>query len=147
MHVSDAAYATVHDYPGGSASLGPRVGINPVVLSSKVNPNTSTHHLMLVEALRLMALTGDHRILRAICDELGYLPPIPRLDCAVPDVALLETYTRLMAELGDFSREFHTAMADGRLTLREIERMDAEMMDVFAAGEELLNRARQIVEG
>ena len=27
MNITDAAYATVHDYPGGSVSLSPRLGI------------------------------------------------------------------------------------------------------------------------
>lgn len=147
MNITDAAYATVHDYPGGAASLAPRLGMPQAVLNSKVNPNTRTHHLMLEEALRVMVLTGDHRILRAQCDELGYLPPIPRQVVEVSDAALLETYTRLMSELGDFSREFHAALADGRITNAEIDRMEEEMREFMAAGEQLMQRARQIAEG
>lgn len=146
MNVHDAAHATVHDYPGGAASLAPRLGMQQAVLNSKVNPNTHTHHLSLTEAMRVMAMTGDHRILRAQCDELGYLPPIPRLEVAVSDAALLETYTRLMAELGDFSREFHAALADGQLSHAEIDRMQDEMMEFMAAGEQLMQRARAIAE-
>lgn len=146
MNVSDAAHATVHDYPGGAISLGPRVGINPTVLNSKVNPNTSTHHLGLLEAQRIMGRTGDHRILRAQCEELGYLPPIPRVEGDVSDAALLEAYTRLMSELGDFSGKFHQALADGKLTIREVDGLQREMDEFFAAGAELLNRARQIAE-
>lgn len=146
MNVHDAAHATVHDYPGGAASLAPRLGMPQAVLNSKVNPHTLTHHLNLTEAMRIMAMTGDHRILRAQCEELGYLPPIPRLAAEVSDAALLETYTRLMAELGDFSREFHAALADGRLTHAEIDRMQAEMLEFMAAGEALVLRARAIAE-
>lgn len=147
MNVSDAAHATVHDYPGGAISLAPRVGMNPTVLNSKVNPNTSTHHLTLHEAQRIMALSGDHRILRAQNEELGYLPPIPRVEVAVSDAALLETYTRLMSELGEFSTKFHQALVDGKLTVAEVDGLQTEMLEFFGAGEELLNRARQIAEG
>lgn len=144
MNIRDAAYATVHDYPGGSESLGPRVDMVPAVLRSKVNLNNTTHHLSLDESVRLQATSGDHRICRAMNEELGYLPPIPRVDIVVSDAALLETYTRLMSELGDFSREFHTALADGKLTSKEIDRLQHEMLEFFSAGEELLSRARQI---
>lgn len=145
MNVKDAAYATVHDYPGGAPALGPRVNINPVVLTSKVN-NAPTHHLTLDEAQRIMCLTGDHRIVRAQLDELGYLPPIPRITAEVSDVSLLEAYTRLMSELGEFSKEFHAALSDGTLTVKEVDAMRSQMMDFFSAGEELLSRAREIAE-
>jgi hypothetical protein len=144
MNTQDAAYHTVHDYLGGASSLAPRLGMPVGVLNSKVNPNTPTHHLSLAESVRLMVLTADHRILRAQCDELGYLPPIPRVTCEVSDLALLETYTRLISELGEFSQAFHTALADGRLTLPEVARLEKEMLDFFAAGEELLTRAKSI---
>jgi len=146
MNTQDAAYHTVHDYLGGASSLAPRMGMPVAVLNSKVNPNTPTHHLSLAESVRLMVLTADHRILRAQCDELGYLPPVPRITGLVSDVALLENYTRLISELGEFSQAFHAALADGRLTTREVDHLEDEMLDFFAAGEELVNRARSLVE-
>ncbi|WP_341772648.1 phage regulatory CII family protein, partial [Burkholderia pseudomallei] len=45
MNIIDAAYAVVHDYPGGSESLAPRLGMSAAVLRNKVNPNNATHHL------------------------------------------------------------------------------------------------------
>ena len=146
MNVMDAAHATAHDYPGGAGILAARLKMNPVVLNSKVNPNTSTHHLTLMEAMRMMALSGDHRILRAQNEELGYLPPIPRVSADVSDVALLESYTKLISELGDFSTKFHLALADGRVTKKEVKRLRSEMLDFVGAGEELLNRLEQIAE-
>lgn len=146
MSVADAAHATVHDYPGGAACLATRMGMNPVVLNSKVNPNTTTHHLMLLEAQRMMGLTGDYRILRAQCDELGFLPPVRRVTVEVSDAALLETYTKLISELGEFSTKFHAALADGKVTKKELGRLRKEMGDFFAAGEELLTRVEQITE-
>ena len=61
MNILDAAYNTVHDYKGGASALAPRMGIkSPAVLNSKVNPNTDTHHLTLLEASKLMALTTEY---------------------------------------------------------------------------------------
>ena len=147
MNVMDAAKLTVHNYPGGSESLGPRVQVRPAVLRNKINPNNDGNHLTLAESMRIQVVTGDHAICRAMNEELGYLPPIPRVDAEVSDAALLETYTRLMSELGDFSGKFHQALSDGKLTLEEVDGLRAEMLEFFAAGEELLNRAREIAEG
>lgn len=147
MNVIDAAHATAHEYPGGAGSLAARLKMNPGVLNSKVNPNTTTHHLTLLEAQRIMGLTGDHRILRAMNEELGYLPPIPRIEVPAGDTALLETYTKMMSELGDVSREFHQALADGKgISRAELAGIRTQMLEMFAAGEELLNRVEQIVE-
>lgn len=146
MNVSDAAYVTVHDYPGGAQSLAPRAGMNPTVLCSKVNPNTGTHHLTLAEALRIQAMTGDHRICSAMNMELGYLPPIKRVDVVVGDMALLESYTQMLAELGDFSRAFNESLRDGKVTRAELSNMRQQMMEFFAAGEEIMARAEQLVE-
>lgn len=146
MNINDAAYATVHDYPGGSESLAPRLNMSAAVLRNKVNLNNTSHHLTLREAMRVMGVTDDHRILFAECEELGYMPPMRRVEFNVSDAALLETYTRLMSELGEFSREFHLALSDGKITSKEIVRLREEMREFQAAGEELLNRAEQLVD-
>lgn len=146
MNVLVAAYHTVHQYKGGASALAPLVLMNPAVLRSKVDLNVSTHHLRLDESVTIQSVTGDHRICRAMNEELGYLPPIPRVEAGVSDLALLETYTKLMSELGEFSQKFHKALADGRLTMAEVDGLQAEMNEFFAAGAELLNRAREIAE-
>lgn len=146
MTPRDAAHKTVHDYPGGSMSLAPRMDMPASTMRAKANPNDAAHGFTLDEAVQLMELTGDHRILVAMNEALCYLPPIKRVDFNVSDAALLEAYTNLMSELGDFSKEFHASLRDGKITKKEIARMREEMLEFFAAGEELLNRAEQLVE-
>jgi hypothetical protein len=73
VNIIDAAHKTVHSYPGGSESLGPRIGMSPAVLRNKVNPNNTTHHLTLVEADEIMGVTGDYRILQALAGQHGYV--------------------------------------------------------------------------
>ncbi len=144
--VSDAAYHTVHDYPGGAPSLAPRIGISSHrVLDGKVKPTDEYHKLTLDEACKIIALTGDLRILRAMAEENRQLL-VPMVDCMVSDAALLDTYTNLMKELGEFSGSFHDALSDGRITRAEFERMQKEMNDFFMAGNELLNRAEQLID-
>jgi hypothetical protein len=72
MNTKDAAYLTAHHYPGGIPALAVRMGMAARELSRKLNPNTGS--LSLDEATALMAFSGDHRILHAMADEIGYPP-------------------------------------------------------------------------
>ena len=120
MNIIDAAYHTVHDYPGGATALAPRLGIkSPAVLNSKVNPNTDTHHITLVEAIKIMAITNDYRILQSMNAQLGKvaidLPQIP--ECR--DTALTDLVLSFGMQGGDVYTLFKTMMADGRITRGE----------------------------
>ncbi len=119
MNIIDSAHATVHSYQGGSESLAPRLGMSSAVLNSKVNPRTTTHHLSLVEAYRVMDLTGDHRMLHDLAHTLGYV-----LTPVAPEVQADETVMGLVLDLhaahGELSRELHDALADEVLTPNEL---------------------------
>lgn len=122
MNVDDAAHAVVQDYPGGGESLGPRVGIGAAVLRSKVNPNTTTHHLNLKEAVRITALTGDLRILQAFAQECGHivLAAPSGDDQHASDMAVLEMVAAVGGSQGDLFGAIHRALADGELTPVEL---------------------------
>ena len=124
MNITDAAYNTVHDYPGGASALAARMGIkSPAVLNSKVNPNTDTHHLTLAEASKIMAITGDFRILQALAAEHEKvainLPEIP--ECR--DMALTDKVLCVGMRGGDVMSTFREIMADGRITPGEVRDM------------------------
>jgi len=143
--VTDAAYRLVHEYPGGAQSLAPRIGIaSPRVLDNKVNPNSAHHKLTLDEAVAATDMSGDLRVLQAWAAHCGQLL-VPVFDGLASDEALLDTYTTLIRELGEFSGVFHDAIADGEITRREFDLMKAELHDFFTAGESLLLRAEQLV--
>jgi hypothetical protein len=147
MNVTDAAYHTVHDYPGGADSLAPRAGISSgQMLRNKVNPNQEGHHLSLAEAGRIVGITQDRRIPDAFAGLVGCLLINVAEFNGVSDMALLETYTKLMKELGDFSKEFHKALSDGRITSKEIAKLEQQMREFQSAGAELLSRAKQLAE-
>ncbi len=144
----DAVYDIVHDYPGGAVSLAPRVrnGMSPRVLDNKVNQGCTTHHLSVGEMVTITARTGDLQVIRALAARFDQLlVPVVGFE-GISDTALLETYTQLMKELGEFSAVFHNALADNKITRAEIDSMRAEMRDFQTAGEELLNRAEQLVD-
>ncbi len=120
MNIIDAAYDTVHDYPGGASALAPRLGIkSPAVLNSKVNPNTETHHLTLLETSKLIGITGDYRILHSLCAENGKvaidLPDIP--ECK--DFALTNEVLNIGIHSGNIYQNFQKMMTDGRITRGE----------------------------
>lgn len=144
--VSDAAYHTVHDYPGGAESLAPRMELSAQVLRNKVAPNCMTHHLYLTQAVRMMELTGDHRILRAQCRDLGYLDPIRVVTYdGIADEQLLELVSAVHSETGDVSRSLVEAIKDGQVTEKEMDAFDEQVIEAMTALAELRDRLRGMV--
>lgn len=138
MNILDAAYNTVHDYPGGAAALAPRMGMkSAAVLNSKVNPNTETHHLSLVEASKMMAMTGDFRVLQELNAEHGKiaidLPEIP--ECR--DMSLTDKVLCIGMKGGDVMSLFREIMADGRITQGEVQDMSKVIHQMHVALAEL----------
>lgn len=129
MNVIDAAYAVVHDYPGGSVALAPRLGMSHAILRGKVNPNDAGHHLTVAESLRMQLLTGDHRILQAEAEELGYaLLKLPSVDSG--DFAC--EAMRTVKEFGDFIGSIEESMRDGKVTPNELRRIERELLEALA---------------
>ena len=125
MNIQDAAHATVHDYPGGSESLGPRMGVSAPVLRNKVNQNNTTHHLSLSEADRMMGLTGDMRILQALAHSHGYLLVKAPDGTAASDMDVLEQVVGVSVAAGEFHREILQALSDGGVDEAEMQRVAA----------------------
>jgi hypothetical protein len=146
MNMIDAAYATAHDYPGGTVSLAPRLGMSSAVLRGKVNPNDACHKLTLSEALNMQILTGDTRILHAMADELNFVCIPGGTFDDVADDALLDLFSTMIQRLGYFSRAFHDALSDGRVTEKEFESIRTEFYSLQASGAELLSRVESLTE-
>jgi hypothetical protein len=133
VNVDDAGYATVHDYPGGSESLAPRMGMSAAILRGKVNPNDRGHHLTLAEADRMIGLTCDLRILQALAAQHRQVVlPIDEGDDA-SDMAVLEAIAAMWSSNGDLGTAVHRALSDNVLTRRELD-------GISAAAHKLTNR-------
>lgn len=130
MNVTDAAYDTVHQYPGGSEALAPRMGMSAATLRGKVNPNTDRNLLSLQEADALMARTGDYRILHAICAEHGFIAQ--RVD-APESGTLITALLAAAAAKGDLAELVSEAMADNRITPNEADAIARACQQVMAA--------------
>ncbi len=128
MNVIDAAHRTVHDYPGGSESLGPRIGISPAVLRSKVNPNTATHHLTVREADAIMGVTGDFQMLYALADNHGF--GLVRLDAEGQGDSILSSVLQMTTAEGEFARVIDAALQDGHISANEKADIEAHALEL-----------------
>ncbi len=126
----DAAYHVAHDYPGGIAALSVRMDTSPNVLNKKVDPNSGAHHLRLDEALKISAITKDHRILHAFASQLGYITIQLPESIDGSDMAMLDGFMAVINELGEFTSEFQSSYADGTITQKELNAIKAQALDV-----------------
>lgn len=127
-----AAYATVHDYPGGAAEVAEGLGIGKQVLINKVNPQNTTHHLTLGEAERLIQFTQDMRILHALADEVGgiFIPLSKNGDARA--VSVVNDIGRMSQDFGALLKEVADDIQDGVISANELKRIQNEASDLRA---------------
>lgn len=152
MNVLDAAFDTVHDYPGGAGPLaerltrlnkdGERVPMSAAVLNSKVNPNTVTHHLTLPEADRLMGLTGDHRILFALANNHGY--QLHKIGADAGHGSLMQRLLKANRAEGEVDRVLEEALSDGVITRNELKAVLAAEIARQAATMQLMTKLQEM---
>lgn len=134
MNVIDAAHAIGHEYPGGAQALAVRMNIGATVFNNKLNPNTNTHHLTLVESVRMQQLTGRADVLYAMADALGFVV-IPKPQ--VSDDDLMQSMGKACAEFGDFMRQVNDTMQDGKVSKNELKKVQRELVEMIAAASQL----------
>lgn len=142
--VVKACYDTLKHF-NNTAELERQLGKRPGVLPNEINPNQRSHKFGLFDAIRIMHLTGDAQILRAIAATLGYSIYSLGDYSGISDVELLNCYSQFHAEVGDMNRAIAESLADGDIEQHEFERIENELQQVFAAALELLERLRALV--
>ena len=111
-----AIHSTAHDAPGGLPALARTMGMHDQVLRNKVCPTTDSHKLNLREAVAMMDITNDDRILFVLAEMRGYV--LERK--ALPDAkSIVSAVLDSAAEHGDVSRAISEAIADHKLTEAE----------------------------
>lgn len=129
-----AVHQTAHDAPGGLPALAVRMGKRESTLRGKVCPTTDEHKLTLREALAMMELTGDDRILHVMAESRGYT--LQRK--ALPDAqSLVSAVLDADAEHGDIAQQIRAAISDGKLTEAEKADITREIDQAEAALEAL----------
>lgn len=139
MNVTDAAYDTVHQYPGGSVALAPRMRLSDAVLRAKVNPNTDRNRLALEEADELMGKSGDYRILHAMAATHGFVairvedPEIGSLTNAMFEAAKAK---------GGLAGLVLETLSDGRVTPNEADEIVRKVVAAIQALSSVAQHAR-----
>lgn len=135
MNIIDAAHMIGHDYPGGAGALAVRMGIGHVVFNNKLNPNNTTHHLTLVESLRMQQLAQRYDILFAMAEACGFICiPAEQQDSTE---GVDQQLAKLCKEAGEYIATVGAAIEDGRITGAEVKRCETELSH-------LLNQAQAI---
>ena len=132
MHLRDVAYNVVQDYPGGAASLAPRIGKNATTLCHELN-GTGVAKLGLLDAEKITHLAGDMRILEAFATNCGQmLVPLPESVSVADDDCMLRLGDTAR-EFGDLCKEVAGDLADGRINDNELARIDRECGELIAS--------------
>lgn len=145
MNIQDAAHRIGHEYPGGAVALAHRMGMNPTVLNSKLNPNTKTHHLTLAEADLMQHLTGRNDIVEAMADGLGYM--LIHKPGMVDGGDIPATTRRSVIEFGQWMDAIDTALSDGRVTPNEVRAIERELIHLITQAQSLTAALSSMVGG
>ncbi len=143
--VVKACYDTLKKF-NNTAELERLLGKRPGVLPNEINPNQHGHKFGLFDAIRLMKLSNDIRILRSMAAELGYSLYFLGDYSGISDVELLNCYSQFHAEIGDMNRAIAESLEDGDIEQHEFNRIEHELQQVFTAALELLERLRALVK-
>jgi len=136
MNVLDATRDMVDDYPGGAASLAPRIGKNATTLCHELN-ETGTAKLGLKTWLLALRRTGDLRPVQALCTEFGGLfMPVPLLDDANADT--MGHVAELLREFSDVTSQLAQRLADGQVDDNDLRVFQREWLQMVAAGGRLM---------
>lgn len=140
MNPKDAFHKTVHGAPGGVDALAVRMGMSAAVLRNKANPNHTYNRPTLDDVDQAMGITGDHSVLHALAENHGHVCVKIDPDATVPDMAVLEMVTRVWTTNGDVGAELNQALADGRITPQELDRIRSAVKRAEGALESVVSR-------
>lgn len=145
MSVADAAFHTARSYPGGIASLAPRLGMSAQVLANKTNPKQELNHLTLDEAVLMQHVTDNPGILHAMAAELGYVViPAGGFE-GTSDTDLMACMAMLWERFGSVGRRVVESLEDGVLTEDEVDGVEETALHLIGGLHEFLARFRAMV--
>jgi hypothetical protein len=122
MSVRDAAFHTVHDYPGGAMALSTRLGVNGMTLSHQVNPNNSSRYSLSIEkAVEIQMFTQDFRMLHAMARSLGHV--CVQID-EIEEQNVLASIADTVKEFSGYLTSVTQSVADSRVTDNEMRDID-----------------------
>jgi hypothetical protein len=142
LDAHDAAYHLAHSFPGGVPALAVRMGMSANTLQHKLSLTNSTHHLTLREAIALQHISGDKRIVQAMCGALGGVFVDMEADSSH---TTMEQVMRMAKEFGEVLGAVNDAVVDGRVTPNEMHRCERQAAELIGALNGVLVTVRGMV--
>lgn len=139
--VLDAAYAVIHDFPGGSQALAPQIGKSATSLSHEATA-TGSAKLGLETAVNVTDLSGDMRILQAWAAHSGHLlMPMAPSDATLTK-GCLEGLTASAKEFSDLVLVVTGGMSDNAISDNELSQIVNEGSQLISCVYALISAAR-----
>lgn len=132
MDVLDAAFLIAQEMPGGVPALAQRMGVSANTLQHKLNPNNTTHHLTLKEAVALQAVSGMPYVLHAMAAGLDYICLRARPNDSEGDA--VEAFMRVQQAMGELTAAAADVFLGGKTTVsrNELRRIEHFANDAMA---------------
>lgn len=137
-----AAYGLVHETRHRAQLLADVTSDPQQVILNRVALNNESHHTRLRDAVVWQKATDDHRILFAMCDDLGYARP-PRLPGCVSAGTVAVQAMHAMKEFGEFIAACEAAARDGNVTARERNEIRKQWLEMEATVSSLVGLTDQ----
>lgn len=134
-------------YAHGVDRLAPLMGLKVGTLYNKADADDASHHQpTLRDVLLATQISGDMRVVDALCESLGSA----RFDCAQFETTSDEALLELLADLGTETGEFHRALAEGlrarSFTEQQLRSIRGEAFDIVSALMVLVRRLEDYVD-
>ena len=130
----------------GIKQLAEDAGMNPTVLTSKLNPNVKTHHLYASELELLVALMDTDEVAKYFAAQrCMFCVRSPGFD-GVSDGALIDLIIGMEHEKAQWLDKLRQALDDGQITREELQKIKQEYTEFMSATGELMARVESFVE-
>ena len=143
--VNDAVYQLVKAY--GADRLSAKTGTPAGTIHNKANPHETSHHKpTLSDILIWTQITGDYRVVQALCRALdGCFVALHTRQYAT-DVELLELVLQRDRQQADFADALLISLSDGTISAADYQACRKEGFEVITAWLELLGRLEGMVD-
>jgi hypothetical protein len=137
--VNDAVFDLVKAF--GAERLAKKTGTPAGTIYNKANPHETSHHKpTLSDILIWTQITGDYRVVQALCRALDGAFVAMHTRQHTSDLELLDIVCKRDSEQGQFADALSAALADGRVSRADYQRLRREGWDVVTAWLELIGR-------
>lgn len=143
LHSASKAYRD-KDFGEGIAAVARRIGRSPGILHNKFSESMPSYDLMFREAMAIAHLVGGETFVESVCEQFGgTFLPLPPGAPAEDDV--LQAYLSIIQQMGELSKEFTEARADGVIDPGEFDALKLRAHRTVAAVMHMLAELEEMV--